>query len=77
MKKNLKTFFSPSSYWLSKSGNLVDEWLSYDMGSKVKITKIAILASNSYDINPKDITVQVNKDSNGKEWKDVCKLEME
>ena len=68
---------SPGSYWLSKSGNVVDEWIVYDFGKKEKVTKVALLASSSYNINPKDITVQIAKDKDGNEWVDWCKLEME
>jgi hypothetical protein len=55
----------------------VDEWISYDFGSKQKVTKIALLGCSSYNINPKNITVFVNKDKDGNDWKEVCKLEME
>jgi len=68
---------STSSYWLSVSGNVLNEWITYDFGSKQKVTKIALLGSPSYNINPKDITVQIPKDKDGNDWKDFCKLEMQ
>eukprot|EP01091_Cochliopodium_minus_P014506 TRINITY_DN4936_c0_g1_i1.p1 TRINITY_DN4936_c0_g1~~TRINITY_DN4936_c0_g1_i1.p1 ORF type:complete len:221 (-),score=78.33 TRINITY_DN4936_c0_g1_i1:39-701(-) len=68
---------SPSDYWLSESGKVTNEWISYDFGKKTKVTKIALMSSSSFDINPKNITVQIPKDKDGNEWKDVAKLVME
>eukprot|EP01091_Cochliopodium_minus_P014508 TRINITY_DN4936_c0_g2_i2.p1 TRINITY_DN4936_c0_g2~~TRINITY_DN4936_c0_g2_i2.p1 ORF type:complete len:220 (-),score=73.09 TRINITY_DN4936_c0_g2_i2:31-690(-) len=70
------TNISTSNYWLSESGRITNEWISFNLGSKQKVTKIALLGSPSYNINPKNITVQIPKDKDGNDWKDFCKLEM-
>ena len=67
---------STSNYYLSESGKTTNEWIAYDFGKNVKVTKIALLASPSYDINPKDITIQIPKDKNANDWVDFCKFEM-
>jgi len=58
------------SYWLSETGNITNQWIVFDFGKQVFVSKILIKVDN-YECTVKDFSIEAcesNNDPNGS-WK--------